>query len=144
MRTMSAISLALSLLASTADAKPRHHRKPAAQSKWMRDCIHERTGPDGGVSVTEARKICKAEQPDDEVELAKSELAVAKHHAKIAKLAQRAAKAIEACEEEVSIACEDTTERDHDGGECSDATLRAKHAFDVCTGHGPAFVAEGK
>jgi len=106
-----AFTLAASLLAPIADAKPRKHKAPESA----------------------------------EVQAAQHRLDLDKHALKIAKLAARAAKAIEACELEVSIACEDTTERDHDGGECSDATLNAKHAFDVCTGQGPAFSSkEGK
>lgn len=33
---------------------------------------------------------------------------------------------IEECEEKISVACENTTLRDHDGGECSDETLHPK------------------
>lgn len=133
MRTVIALIASLALT-STAGAKPRNHRpakvSTAAQERFIADCVTERTGPDGGITAKEALKLCTG---------------IVKHQARIDRLAERAAKAIEACEEEVSIACEDTTERDHDGGECSDDTLRAKHAFDVCTGHGPAFVAsEGK
>ncbi len=136
MRTLAILAASLTLAFSTlADAKPRKHARrakaptSAATEAYIAECVGERTGPDGGIPVKEALKLCTG---------------IVRHDAKITKLAARAAKAIEACEEEVSIACEDTTERDHDGGECSDATLRAAHAFDVCTGHGPAFVAEGK
>lgn len=142
MRTL--LALALILTATTADAKPRHHaRRKPADSTWVRQCVAERTS--STVTAAQARASCKAEEPDDEVSLAKRELAAARHRAKIAKLADRAAKALEACEEAVSLACEDTTERATDAGECSDATLRAAHRFDVCLGHGPAWAAtEGK
>lgn len=136
MHKLTAILATLALTASTGIAAPRKHRahsarpSEAATEAYIVACINERTGPTDGISAREAIKLCTG---------------IAKHQARIDKLAERAAKAIEACEEEVGIACEDTTERDHDGGECSDDTLRAKHAFDVCTGHGPAWAAkEGK
>ena len=103
MRTMLALALALSLatLTAVADAAPRKHRAPRHDSQWMRECIDERTGPVDGVSKTEARKICKAEQPDDEVGAARTQLAIARSNAKVAKAKARVAKAIEACEQAV-------------------------------------------
>lgn len=94
--------VAIIALGSSADAKPRKH-KPVAT--WMSDCIHERTGPVGGVSLVEARKICKAEQPEDEVEAAKQALTVARLNAKVLKARARAQKAILACEQVVSDLC---------------------------------------
>lgn len=35
----------------------------AQQKAWIADCIAERTGPVGGISVAEARDICQAEVP---------------------------------------------------------------------------------
>ncbi|HEY6117466.1 MAG TPA: hypothetical protein VI172_16050 [Candidatus Dormibacteraeota bacterium] len=116
-------------------ARDRH----AAKERAILACVDERTGPTGGLELDEAMKLCRS---------------IARHDAKIAKLAKLAAQARSAgidrltrraeweCAEEVSIACEDTTVRAEDHGECSDATLEAKHAFDVCRGKAP--VAEGK
>lgn len=138
MRTLAKLALALSLtLTTTADAKPHKARHPrqttaekaaakAAADRFVAECIHERTGPakDGGITLADATALCKG---------------IVRHQGRITRLAQRAADAIEACHEEVVIACEDTTVRSTDKGECSDATLNGKHAFDVCTGHGPAW-----
>lgn len=130
MRTALALAALLSIVA-TADARPhrRQHQREskAVQDRYIATCVSERTGPVGGLPVREALTLCTS---------------IARHDAKIARLAERAAAAIEACELEVSIACEDTTERAEDHGECSDDTLRARHAFDVCTGHGPAFASK--
>lgn len=126
-----ALVLAASLLAlHTADAKPRHaRRKPTAESNWMKSCIDERTGPVGGVSVREARAICKAEQPEDEVSAAKAQLALAKANARIAKARAKAAKAIEACEQAVVDACVEASSPEHPGS-CEDEDLKA--AFAQC------------
>lgn len=146
MRTLTALALSLAALVSTADARPRKSTAKtnrAAAEKFVLACVDERTGPDGGIDTDDAFKLCRG---------------IVRHQAKIAKLAKRAEGARIAgaaprlikrleweCAEEVSIACEDTTERDHDGGECSDATLEAKHAFDVCRGKAPVAASkEGK
>jgi hypothetical protein len=137
--------LATLALATSASAAPRKHpsKSQAARERFVLACVDERTGPakDGGLELDEAEKLCRG---------------IVRHQAKITKLATLAAKARAAgitrlavrvqlkCTEEVSIACEDTTERDHDGGECSDATLEAKHAFDVCRGASPVAVKGGK
>lgn len=129
MRTLTTLALVLSL-ASTAIAKP--HRKPAHRVKdsaWMTTCIHERTGPDGGVSRKEARDICLAEQPDDEVAAAKQQLAEARAAAKLAKAKERVAKAIEACEQAVVDGCVAAAPPDGSAN-CEDADLKV--AFQVC------------
>ncbi|HKQ66011.1 MAG TPA: hypothetical protein VJZ73_13435 [Methylomirabilota bacterium] len=135
MRTLLA-SLALLLATSTADAKPRKAHKPAAQSQWMRDCIHERTGPTDGVSPAEARRICTAEQPEDEVEATKAALVVARLNAKVAKAKARAAKALDACAQAVTDRCVELA--DPTGGtDCNvDAGLRAEFEL-VCLGKPP-------
>ena len=133
MRHLAKLALALSLLAPlAADAKPRKSSQSAA---WMSTCIHERTGPVGGISQSEARAICTAENPhskhradDPAVALAKRELASAKLQLRIAKATARAARAIELCEEAILVACEDTTERATDRGECDADKLSAQLA----------------
>jgi hypothetical protein len=131
MSHLTRIALASLLLAAAlpASAAPRARTPPdkAATDRWVAACVHERTGPTGGIPAREALELCRS---------------IAKHQARIDRLAARAAAAIEACEAEVSVACEDTTERSSDHGECSDATLRASHAFDVCAGRGPAWRGE--
>ena len=127
MRIRHILALALTVTAaaaSFADAKPHraHRAKPTKATQWMRDCIAERTS--AGTSRIEATKICRSEQPDDDVAIAKRQLDAARLAAKLAKARERVAKAIEACEELVSVACEDSTERSTDNGECSDETLR--------------------
>lgn len=134
MRTLSAV-LASLVLATTVSAAPRKHNsaakaRKAAEAKFIVECVDERTGPTGGLSTDDAYELCRS---------------IVKHNHRIAKLAKRAADARAAgatprlitrleweCAEEVSVACEDTTVRDHDGGECSNATLEKLHAFDVC------------
>jgi hypothetical protein len=135
MRTLAAIALSLAALAGTADAKPRAHRsrKPAADTKWMRDCIHERTGPDGGVSKAEARKICKAEEPEDEVESAKAELTIARGNAKVRKAQERVQKALLACEQAVTDRCVDTAPSDGSKDCNTEQGLRAEYEL-VCLG----------
>ncbi len=130
MRTLS-LTFALLLASPLAIAAPRHHRAPraakantAAQDQFVVTCINERTGPTGGIPVKDAIKLCQA---------------IVRNQSKIAKAAARAAKAIEACEVAVVNACFDAGEPS-----CEDAALRSSGAFDVCTGHGPAFVAQGR
>lgn len=131
MRTLIA-SLALLLASTTADARPRKAHKPRPESKWMRDCIHERTGPTDGVTVTEARRICKAEQPDDELEAAKHALAAARAKAKVTKAQERARKALEACEQAVVDRC--VEDADPDGSSsCEDDALATEFEV-VCLG----------
>lgn len=146
MRKLSAILATLVLTGSTGIAAPRHSNakaKHAAQERFVLACVDERTGPDGGIDTDEAFKLCRG---------------IVRHQVKIDKLAKRASDArangatprliqrLEwECAEEVSIACEDTTERSEDHGECSDQTLEAKHAFDVCRGKAPVAASkEGK
>jgi hypothetical protein len=131
--------IALTLLVATphiADAKPRKQSaKALARNRAILECVDERTGPTGGLELDDAEKLCRT---------------IARHDAKVAKLAKRAAEARSAglerlvkrieseCVDEVTLACEDTTERAEDHGECSAARLEAKHAFDVCRGKAPA------
>lgn len=128
MRTIT-IALSLVLFTTIASAKPRRtHHKPA-DSAWLKGCIHERTGPDGGVSPGEARAICLAEQPEDQVEGAKAQLRLARANAKIAKARVKAAKAIEACEQAVVDACVEAAKPDG-STDCEDEAL--KPAFAQC------------
>jgi hypothetical protein len=102
----------------------------------MRDCIHERTGPDGGVSKTEARTICTAEQPDDELEAAKSALTLARLNAKVTKASERAAKALLACEQAVTDRCVESADPVN-GTDCdTDSGLKAEYEL-VCFGKAP-------
>lgn len=115
------IAIALAVLATTADAKPRSHKRIAAHdTKWMRECIAERAQ---STSRSDARTICKAEQPDDDVAKAKAQLAVARANAKVSKARERVAKAIEACEQAVVDACVATAV---DGQSCEDDALKAE------------------
>ena len=140
MRTLA--TLCIVLATSTASASPRRHNAKAtkaAEERFVLACIDERTGPTDGLTLADAEQLCRG---------------IVRHQHKITKLAKLADRARAAgvdrltkraeweCAEEVSIACEDTTVRDHDGGECSDATLERLHAFDVCRGKAP--IAEGK
>jgi hypothetical protein len=103
----------------------------------MRDCIHERTGPTDGISVKEARTICKAEQPDDELESAKQALTIAKLNAKVTKAGERARKALEACAQAVTDRCVESADP-VTGTDCDvDAGLHVEFAL-VCLGQVPA------
>lgn len=129
MRTLATLALVLSL-ASTAAAKPRHHvPHRAKQTAWMKACIHERTGPDGGIPVGEARTLCLAEQPEDDVDVAKRQLTEARAKAKVVKARERVAQAIEACEQAIVDSCV-ATAPDDGTASCEDTDLRA--AFQVC------------
>lgn len=121
-------TLAILLTSLTASAKPRRHRAHRVDSTWMTTCIQERTGPDGGVSKSEARAICKAEQPEDEVSAAKAQLALAKLNAKVAKAKAKAAAAIEKCEQAVVDRCVETAPADGSVS-CEDEPLRAEFAL---------------
>jgi hypothetical protein len=127
------------LCSGLAQAKPHKQSAKAnraAEERFLLACIDERTGPAdaGGLELDDAEQLCRG---------------IVKHQKRITKLAKLAAKARAAgigrlskraeweCAEEVSVACEDTTERSTDGGECSDKTLEALHAFDVCRGLAP-------
>lgn len=128
MRTLAALALIASIaFPAVADAKPRARKPHAAKrdTQWMRDCIHERTGPVDGVSKSEARAICAAEQPDDEVAAARAQLSLARLNAKVAKAKARVAKAIEACEQAVVDRCVETAPPDGSKS-CEDDALRAE------------------
>lgn len=126
-------ALALVLATSTAHAAPRKAHKPRHESRWMRDCVTERTGPDGGIPVAEARRICAAEQPEDEVEAAKHTLAVARLNAKVAKSQERARKALLACEQAVTDRCVETAAPDGSTDCDTSAGLRPEYEL-VCLG----------
>lgn len=86
MRTIAALALVLSLTA-TSFAAPRHKGAAKAQREAdLKACVHERTGPTGGITLAEATRLCRA--------LAKADAAVAKAH-----------RAIAACEQAVTDAC---------------------------------------
>lgn len=120
------LALVLSLLAPTvADAKPRRAKVAKHDTAWMRSCIHERTGPDGGIPVGEARTICLAEQPEDEVSAARTQLKLARMNARIAKAKARVAKAIESCEQAVVDRCIEFAKPDG-STDCMDDALRGE------------------
>lgn len=123
------IALALLLTATSVDAKPRKLPHRMRDTAWMKSCITERTGPTDGVTVAEARRICRAEQPEDEVSAAKQQLAVARAASKVAKAKERSHKAIEACEQAVVDSCVAAAPADGSVN-CEDADLRT--AFLVC------------
>jgi hypothetical protein len=137
MRTLAAIALTLATLVTIADAKPHRARKPRVESKWMRNCIAERTGPaeNGGLTKAEARGACKAEQPDDELEAARQQLAIAKANAKVAKVQERARKALEACAQAVTDRCVEIAPADGSADCDTDAGLHAEYEL-VCLGKG--------
>lgn len=134
LRTRLALALGLALFALPCVARAdgsdapagahAHHagqkrpRKAKAADPAVTACVHERTGPTGGIPAKEALKLCTQ---------------IARHTTKHAKAKARAAKAIEACRDDVFVACEDETERDHDDGECSDEALQAELAECVAT-----------
>lgn len=110
--------IALAIAAGAASAAPKHHgHHPAkttpAEDKFIRDCTFERTGPDGGIELKDALKLCTG---------------IVKHNHRIDKSKARAAKAIAQCRDEVFVACEDTMDRDHDDGECSAEALSVELA----------------
>lgn len=116
MRTLS-LTLALLLASPIAIAAPRHHRSPkartttaesAAGEAFIAECVHERTGPTGGITVRQALKLCTG---------------IVRHNGRIAKAAARAKKAIEACEQAVVDACVDAADSSG-SSECEDAALR--------------------
>jgi len=115
LRTILAAFLATHTPAPKHAAHPSPSPMPAAT--FIAECVHERTGPTGGISVAEARELCGA---------------IVRNSAIIHAAVQRANAAIEACELAVSVACEDTTLRSVDSGECEDDVLRARGAFDPC------------
>lgn len=39
-------------------------RQRLAREQWIADCVHERTGPVGGITELDAIDICTAEVPD--------------------------------------------------------------------------------
>jgi hypothetical protein len=93
MRTITTLALVLSL-ASTASASPRHRgAAKASREAALKVCVHERTGPTGGITVAEATKLCRLE--------AKVRAAQAKAKAVIA-----------ACEQAVADLCVETAAPD--------------------------------
>lgn len=88
MRTLTALAIILSLT-TTAIAAPRRKQAAKAQKEAaLKACVHEHTGPTGGITVSEATRQCRS--------TAKATAAVTK-----------ARKAIAACEQAVSDACVD-------------------------------------
>lgn len=121
-----AIAAIVLALTTTAHAAPRHKaHKPHHESQWVRDCIHERTGPTEGISGAEARRICRAEEPEDELGAAKSALTMARLNAKVAKARERVAKAIEACEQAVVDRCVEFAKPDG-STDCEDGALKTE------------------
>lgn len=137
MRTLTALALVASL-ASAASARPhRQARRPQVDTAWMRDCIAERTGPDGGIAPDVARRACAAEQPDDEVSAAKRALKVARANARVAKARAKARAAIDACETAVVDRCLDLAGDDaHAAEHCTDLALRAEFSTACFAGEG--------
>lgn len=86
----------------------------AAKERFIADCVHERTGPDGGITAREAIRLCTG---------------IVRHDAKIAKAAARALKAIAACEQAIVDACVDAAEPEG-SADCLDEALRP--AFATC------------
>lgn len=127
------IAIALALFTSIADAKPR---RPQRDSSWMRECIAERmqNAKDNGASNAthaEARKICKSEQPDDEVAAAREQLKLARFNAKVAKAKERVRRAIEACAQAVTDRCVEFAKPDGSTDCNVDDGLRAEYEL-VC------------
>lgn len=137
MRTLASLALAASLLlvASSSDARPRKSPRRPADSAWVKTCIHERTGPVGGISVREARAICLAEQPDDEVSAAKAQLSLARANAKVLKAKERVRKAVEACEQAIVDRCVDIAKPDG-STDCMDSALWGEFVS-ICGEQGP-------
>jgi hypothetical protein len=136
MRTITALAAALSLSFTVADAKPRA-RKPKTDTAWVKACIHERTGPDAGIPVGEARTICLAEQPEDDIEATKQALTLARLNAKVAKAKARAAKALESCGQAITDRCVEYADPVK-GADCdTDAGLHAEYEL-VCLGIAPS------
>lgn len=130
-RTTAALVLAIT---TTAHAAPRHKaHRPRVESKWVRDCIAERTGPTEGITVAEARRICRAEEPEDEVSVARRGLTLARLNAKVAKAKAQVAKAIEACEQTVTDRCVELASPDGTTDCDTTAGLRAEFEL-VCKG----------
>ena len=134
MRTLSAFVAALLLSTTAAHGAPRRKaHKPHTESRWVRDCITERTGPTDGVTVTEARRICRAEEPDDEVGAAKAALVLARLNAKVAKAQERMRKAAAACEQAVTDRCVELA--DESGATDCDTTAGLRAEFELtCLG----------
>jgi hypothetical protein len=108
MHKITAILASLALVAP-ASAGPRRHARRApspaklASQQWVRDCVHERTGPTDGLSVTVATRLCKA--------------------------MSRIHDAIEACEQAVSDACVDQCTDTANGCDCTDDAIAAEFAL---------------
>lgn len=115
-------TLALAIGSASAAAAPRKHHarrgpSPAklASAAWVRDCVHERTGPTDGLSVPIATRLCKA--------------------------MSRIHDAIEACEQAVVDACVDQALPDG-STDCMDEALADEFAA-TCFVRPDAPVAKG-
>ncbi len=101
------LALVLMLAATPAVAKPHHARKAPSPAKvaaasWVRDCVHERTGPTDGLTAPVATRLCKA--------------------------MSRVHVAIEACEQAVVDACVEQCTDTEQGCDCMDDALAAEFA----------------
>lgn len=105
------LAIALALIApSLADASPRHraarHAAPRPDDAEVAACVHERTGPTGGISPHEAVQLCSR---------------IARSKVRVAKAVLKARDAIELCEQAVVALCE--AEQDDHTEVCSDERL---------------------
>lgn len=127
MNTLARIALALAAMTTLAHAAPRKSR---ADSAWVKTCIHERTGPDGGIPVAEARRICRAEEPS------KLEKAMERTAKRAESRRTRAAKVQERCEVALYEACvlreEARLGHDQDAGACEAIADGGKTDYAVC------------
>lgn len=107
MHKLTAILASLALATSAVAAPRKHHARRApspaklASAAWVRDCVHERTGPTDGLSVPIATRLCKA--------------------------MSRIHDAIEACEQAVVDACVDQALPDG-STDCMDDALASEFA----------------
>lgn len=107
MHKLTAILASLALATSAAAAPRKHHARRApspaklASQQWVRDCVHERTGPTDGLELADATRLCRA--------------------------LSRIHDAIEACEEAIVNIC--VAQANPDGStDCMDEALAAEFA----------------
>jgi len=101
MHKLAAILASLALASTVAVAAPRKHhaarRAPSpakiAAQQWVRDCVHERTGPTDGLTVPVAQRLCRA--------------------------MSRIHDAIEACEQAITDACVEQCTDTTNGCDCN-------------------------
>jgi hypothetical protein len=136
-------TLSAALLSAAHAAPHRKTHKSTTGSKWMIDCVYERTGPVGGISKAEARKLCEAEMPDDEIERLSSDLRKARRAARMQKAIERARKAVLACEQAVVDVCVENANPDG-STDCMDEALEHAGSFAACRGTWVGAAKEGK